>query len=279
MQVLKNGLYIISTPIGNIKDISQRAIEVLTEAQFIACEDSRVTKKLFSFLGISLQKKFIKCEDHSEEKQADKFISLIKEGNIVALVSDAGSPLISDPGYKVVKRCQDQGVYVTVVPGACAVICALQLSGLPSNRFMFAGFIPNRDKARIDLFNELKNINTTLIFYETAPRLLKSLECAQEFFVSRKISVIREITKLYEEVITGEINEVLEHFRNNAPKGEFVFVVSPPENIKKSIEDIRVILKEKLAEMSLKCAVKEVSDKYGVNRNDVYTLALELKNE
>ena len=230
-------------------------------------------------MGISLQKKFIKCEDHSEEKQADKFISLIKEGNIVALVSDAGSPLISDPGYKVVKRCQDQGVYVTVVPGACAVICALQLSGLPSNRFMFAGFIPNRDKARIDLFNELKNINTTLIFYETAPRLLKSLECAQEFFVSRKISVIREITKLYEEVITGEINEVLEHFRNNAPKGEFVFVVSPPENIKKSIEDIRVILKEKLAEMSLKCAVKEVSDKYGVNRNDVYTLALELKNE
>ena len=139
-------------------------------------------------------------------------IDLINGGEAIALVSDAGAPLISDPGYKLVSKCREQNVYVTAIPGACAVITALQLSGLPTNRFLFAGFIPNKDKARIDLFTELKAINSTLIFYETAPRLLKTLEQASSVFGGRKISVIRELTKMYEEVKTGSFAEIITHF-------------------------------------------------------------------
>ncbi len=277
--MLKNGLYLISTPIGNLQDISQRALDVLNEAPIIACEDTRMTKKLFSLLGLPLNKKFITYQDHNEEKQAQQLIDLINEGNVMALVSDAGAPLISDPGYKLVSKCREQGVYVTAVPGACAVITALQLSGLPTNRFLFAGFIPNKDKARSDLFNELKNINSTLIFYETAPRLLKTLEQAAEVFGSRKISVIRELTKMYEEVQTGSFAEVRAHFAENEPKGEFVFIVAPPEEPQYTAADIKDLLAKRLQETTLKSAVKELSEQFGLNKNDVYALALELKNE
>ena len=196
--MLKNGLYIVSTPIGNLRDISERAKDVLERVSVVACEDTRVTKKLFSLLGISISKRFVSYQDYSEEDKSQLLIDLINNGESVALVSDAGSPLISDPGYKVVKKCREQDIYVTVIPGACAVISALQLSGLPTNRFMFAGFIPNKDKARKDLFEELKLINTTLVFYETAPRLLKTLIQADEIFKGREIAIAREITKMYE---------------------------------------------------------------------------------
>lgn len=277
--MLKNGLYLISTPIGNLQDISQRALDVLNEAPIIACEDTRMTKKLFSLLGLPLNKKFITYQDHNEEKQAQQLIDLINEGNVMALVSDAGAPLISDPGYKLVSKCREQGVYVTAVPGACAVITALQLSGLPTNRFLFAGFIPNKDKARSDLFNELKNIDSTLIFYETAPRLLKTLEQAADVFGGRKISVIRELTKMYEEVQTGSFAEVRAHFAENEPKGEFVFIVAPPEEPLYTAADIKDLLAKRLQETTLKSAVKELSEQFGLNKNDVYALALELKNE
>ena len=277
--MLKSGLYLISTPIGNLQDISQRALDVLNEAPIVACEDTRMTKKLFSLLGLPLNKKFITYQDHNEEQQAQQLIDIINEGNVMALVSDAGAPLISDPGYKLVSKCREQGVYVTAVPGACAVITALQLSGLPTNRFLFAGFIPNKDKARADLFNELKNINTTLIFYETAPRLLKTLEQAAEIFGGRKISVIRELTKMYEEVQTGSFAMVQAHFEENEPKGEFVFIVSPPEEPQHSVADVRELLAKRLQETSLKTAVKELSEQFGLNKNEVYALALELKNE
>lgn len=277
--MLKSGLYLISTPIGNLQDISQRALDVLNEAPIVACEDTRMTKKLFSLLGLPLYKKFITYQDHNEEQQAQQLIDMINEGNVMALVSDAGAPLISDPGYKLVSKCREQGVYVTAVPGACAVITALQLSGLPTNRFLFAGFIPNKDKARADLFNELKNINSTLIFYETAPRLLKTLEQAAEIFGGRKISVIRELTKMYEEVQTGSFAEVSAHFTENEPKGEFVFIVAPPEEPQYTIADVREPLAKRLQETSLKSAVKELSEQFGLNKNEVYALALELKNE
>lgn len=277
--MLKNGLYLISTPIGNLQDISPRALDILSQAPIIACEDTRVTKKLFSLLGLSLHKRFITYQDHNEEEQAQQLIDLINGGEAIALVSDAGAPLISDPGYKLVSKCREQNVYVTAIPGACAVITALQLSGLPTNRFLFAGFIPNKDKARIDLFTELKAINSTLIFYETAPRLLKTLEQASSVFGGRKISVIRELTKMYEEVKTGSFAEIITHFGENAPKGEFVLVVAPPEEPQHTIDDIREALAERLQETSLKSAVKEFSEQYSLNKNEVYALALELKNE
>lgn len=277
--MLRNGLYIISTPIGNLSDISPRALAILTEADIIACEDTRISKKLFSLLGISLQKKFLTYEDHTEDKQAQKLIDLINENHVVALISDAGSPLISDPGYKLVRKCREQNIFVTAVPGACAVITALQLSGLPTNRFMFAGFIPNKDKARKDLFCELQNLNSTLIFYETAPRLLKTLETANEIFQNREASVARELTKLYEEVVSGTLPQVIEHFTQNEPRGEFVLMIAPPQNKQPELPDISNILRKRLQETSLKTAVKEISEQYKINKNEVYALALELKND
>lgn len=277
--MLRNGLYIISTPIGNLRDISPRAVEILQQAPVIACEDSRVSKKLFSLLGISLSKKFISYEDHSEEQKAQYIIDLINDGNAVALISDAGSPLISDPGYKLVRQCRLQNIYLTAIPGACAVITALQLSGLPTNRFMFAGFIPNKDKARADLFAELKDINTTLVFYETAPRLLKTLAQAAKIFGAREISVARELTKMYEEVICGDFDKVMEHFKQNEPRGEFVLMLAPPAEKHIAPEDIKQILQQRLQKTSLKTAVKEICTEYKLNKNEIYDLALELKNE
>ena len=277
--MLRNGLYIISTPIGNLQDISPRALDILREAEIIACEDSRVSKKLFALLGISLNKKFISYEDHSEEQKAQYIVDLIEQGNAIALISDAGSPLISDPGYKLVRLCRKQNVYVTAVPGACAVITALQLSGLPTNRFMFAGFIPNKDKARTDLFAELKDIDSTLVFYETAPRLLKTLAIASEIFADREIAVARELTKMYEETVCGSFAEVINHFEQNEPKGEFVLMIAPPAEKQNSVADIREILRKRLQETSLKTAVKEITEQYKLNKNEVYALALELKDE
>jgi 16S rRNA (cytidine1402-2'-O)-methyltransferase len=278
--MLSNGLYIIATPIGNLQDISARAIEVLREAEVVACEDTRVSKKLFSLLGISLNKRFITYEDHNEADMAQKIIDIINVGQAVALISDAGSPLISDPGYKLVRQCREQGVYVTALPGACAVITALQLSGLPTNRFMFAGFIPNKDKARQELFTELAPVNTTLVFYETSPRLLKTLAQAEQIFAGREVAVVRELTKMYEEAVCGSFAEVIEHFSANEPKGEFVLVIAPPaERGNLTLQDIRPQLLARLQETSLKTAVKEICEQYNLNKNDVYAFALELKNK
>lgn len=277
-KMLRNGLYIISTPIGNLQDISERALLILREVQIVACEDTRVSKKLFTLLGISLNKKFITYQDHNEEDMAQKIADLAAE-QPVALISDAGSPLISDPGYKLVRLCRKFGVYVTAIPGACALISALQLSGLPTNRFMFAGFIPNKDKARRDLFGELAGVDTTLIFYETAPRLLKTLEQAAEIFAGREVAAVREISKMYEEAINGSFAEVTEYFTQNEPKGEFVLIVAPPQEKNTEKVDLRPILAQRLRQTSLKTAVKEVCEQYALSKNEVYALALEIKNE
>ena len=276
---MKNGLYIIATPIGNLSDISPRAIQVLKEAEIIACEDTRVTKKLFGLLGISCNRTFIAYQNYNEAEQVPELINLLEEGKTVALVSDAGSPLISDPGYKIVHQCREQNIYVTSIPGCCAVIAALQLSGLPTNRFMFAGFIPNKEKARKDLFDELKNINTTLVFYETAPRIIKSLEVMKDIFHTREIAVARELTKMYEECISGSAEQLIDYFNNKAPKGEFVIIVSPPTDNNNHEVDLVAILTEKLKNMPLKTAVKEVVEEYKQNKNDIYDLALRIKNE
>ena len=277
---MKNGLYIIATPIGNLGDISARAVETLKEAPVIACEDTRVTKKLFSLLGISLKKTFITLHDHNEDEQAQKLIDAVQnEQQAVALVSDAGSPLISDPGYKLIRRCREQGVYITVLPGACALICALQLSGLPTNKFMFAGFIPNKDKARIELFKSYAALDATVVYYETAPRILKTLAAAKEVFGGRELAVVREISKIYEECLNGTAEDLVAHFSEKEPKGEFVFMVAPAEEKSRTPMEIEELLREKLLQMSLKSAVKALADDYNLNKNDVYELALKIKNE
>ena len=241
--MLDAGLYIVATPIGNLGDISPRAVDVLQAADIIAAEDTRNAKKLFSLLGIPARKNFIAYEDHTEQDKFQTIADLIENGNSVALISDAGSPLISDPGYKLVRECRQRQLKVTALPGACAVICALQLSGLPTNRFMFAGFIPNKDKARIDLFTELKNINTTLVLYETA------------------------------------IANVRKKLQQNPIKGELVLVIAPPESPETNEPDISLLLAEEMKHSTLKESVKTIADKYHLKRNAVYEKALELKNK
>lgn len=275
---MKKGLYIVATPIGNLSDISSRAIEVLNASEIIACEDTRVTKKLFSLLGISLKKKFIPLHDHNEDNQAQAIIDL-SLNNIVSLVSDAGSPLISDPGFKLIRKCREQNVYFTVVPGACALVCALQLSGLPTNRFMFSGFIPNKDKGRHDLFQELKDINATLVFYETAPRLIKSLNAAKEVLGNREFAVAREISKIYEECRTGSAEDLIDYYTKFEPKGEIVLMISPPKDTDKAAVDIEQLLSPLLVDMSLKSAVKQMVETYNLNKNEVYEIALKLKRD
>lgn len=277
---MKKGLYVTATPIGNLGDISERAKEVLQAAEYVACEDTRVTRKLFSLLGIGQDKTFMTYEDHSEGERAQGIINLInREDAAVALVSDAGSPLISDPGYKLVRKCREQGVPVYVLPGCCAVICALQLSGLPTNRFMFAGFIPNKEKAREDLFRELASVDTTLVFYETAPRLLKTLSAAAGIFRGRELAIAREITKMYEECVNGNAEELIAHFTQNPPKGEIVLMVAPPAAENNEDIDLNGVLKELMKTMPLKSAVTEVVKTYGLSKNEVYRRAVEVKNE
>ena len=276
---MKNGLYIVATPIGNLGDMSPRAAETLKTAGIIACEDTRVTKKLFSLLGIGLNKTFVTLHDHNEEAQSQKIIDFIKNGEVVAQVSDAGSPLISDPGFKLIRRCREEGLYVTTLPGCCALICALQLSGLPTNRFMFAGFIPNREKARQDLFLRYKSLDATLIFYETASRIVKTLVAAGEVFGGRDMAVAREITKMYEDCRSGTAAELIAHFEANEPKGEMVLMIAPSDEELPVDIDVEALLREKMAETSLKSAVKSLVETYGLNKNEVYELALRIKNE
>ncbi len=276
--MLRNGLYIVATPIGNLEDISKRAMQVLNEADVIACEDTRVSKKLFVMLGLNSKKPFICYEDHREEQESLKIAEMILEGKSVALISDAGSPLISDPGYKLVRLCKQNKLNVFVIPGVSAVISALQISGLPTNRFMFLGFIPNKEKAKHDLFEEVKNIASTLVFYETAPRLLDTLKEMEKIFGLREIAVAREITKVFEECVNGTAEELYAHFSQKPVKGEIVLMVAPPDE-KEKIFDVRDELQKRLNNMSLKDAVKEVADLTGQKKNDIYALALELKNE
>lgn len=276
---MKNGLYIVATPIGNLGDMSPRAVETLKAAGIIACEDTRVTKKLFSLMGIGLNKTFITLHDHNEEAQSQKIIDFIKNGEVVAQVSDAGSPLISDPGFKLIRRCREEGLYITTLPGCCALICALQLSGLPTNRFMFAGFIPNREKARQDLFRRYKNLDATLIFYETASRIVKTLTAAEEIFGGRDMAVAREITKMYEDCRSGTAAELIAHFEANEPKGEMVLMIAPSDEELPADIDVESLLREKMAETSLKSAVKSLVETYGLNKNEVYEQALRIKNE
>lgn len=277
---MKNGLYIIATPIGNLGDISARAVETLENATVVACEDTRVTKKLLSLLNISNKKLFIPLHDHNEEDQAQKLIDLIQnENQAIALVSDAGSPLISDPGYKLIKHCREQNVYITVIPGCCALISALQLSGLPTNRFLFAGFIPNKEKARADNFLELKDTKATLVFYESANRIVKSLTAAKEIFGDREMAVAREITKMFEECVNGTAEELIAYYSAKEPKGEMVFMIAPAGEKDNSELDVESILRDKMQSLSLKMAVKATVEEYDLNKNEVYELALKVKNE
>ena len=271
---LSPGLYIVATPIGNLGDITARAIATLRGVAAVACEDTRVTGKLLHHLG--LKKKMIRYDDHASEETRAHILALAAESPI-ALVSDAGTPLISDPGYRLVRLAREAGIAVTSLPGASAVIVALTLSGLPSDRFLFAGFLPGKDKARRDMLTELATVPATLAFYDTAPRLGATLAALAEVLPGREVAVARELTKKFEECRSGSAEELAAHYSANPPRGEIVLLVAPPLEAEPESFDIDTLLKTELASSKASQAAGTVAKRTGLDRKTLYARALELK--
>ncbi len=273
-QPLPPGLYIVATPIGNLGDVTLRAVDVLRRVSAVACEDTRVTGKLLHHLGI--KQKLIRHDDHAGDAEREGLLALIAR-EPVALVSDAGTPMISDPGYRLVRGAKAAGLMVTSLPGPSAAIMALTLAGLPSDRFLFAGFLPPKDKARRDTLAELAAIKATLVFYETAPRLLASLAAIEEALPGREVAVAREMTKRFEECRTGPPAELAAHYAGHPPKGEIVLLVAPGESGAEAVHDIDVLLREALAGAKPSQAAGSVAKLTGLDRKALYARALQLK--
>lgn len=272
---LEPGLYIVATPIGNLGDITERARETLRSVAAIACEDTRVTGKLLQHLGI--RQKLIRYDDHASEATRDYLLQLAVQQPL-ALVSDAGTPLISDPGYRLVSAARARGIAVTSLPGPSAAVVALTLAGLPSDRFLFAGFLPSKDKARLDALVELAPIRATLVFYETAPRLLDSLAAIATALPAREVAVARELTKRFEECRTGDPASLAAHYAAHPPKGEIVLLVAPPGAAPApEAGDIDALLLAALATAKPSQAAAQVARETGLDRKQLYARALELK--
>lgn len=266
-------LYIISTPIGNLKDISTRAFDILGKVDYVLCEDTRISSKLMQNLGLKV--KYMVYNDHNANEVIPQVLSLIsKENATFALVSDAGTPLISDPGYKLVNACISHNISYTVIPGPCSVIAALTLSGLPSDRFLFIGF------ADIKKFEEFSNVNSTLIFFESPNRILKTLQNMKHFFENRTIAIVREITKIYEETLRGNIDFLIDHFSQNPPKGEFVILVAPPEqNDLDKINSLKPLITAMLDKFSKKDLSELLAKCFKISKNNLYNFLLNYKGE
>lgn len=273
-QALSPGIYIVATPIGNLGDLSGRAAAILGAVAAVACEDTRVTGKLMQHVGTKTR--LIRYDDHASDVTRDYLLALAREQPI-ALVSDAGTPLISDPGYQLVRAARQQGIAVTSIPGPSAAIVALTLAGLPSDRFLFAGFIPPKDKARRDALTELAAVKATLVFYETAPRLLDTLRAVDEVLPGREVAVARELTKLFEECRSGSPAELSEHYTSNPPRGEIVLVIAPPGEQEVSQDVADDLLRAALRDHKPSQAAAEVARATGLDRKALYARAMELK--
>ena len=268
------GLYIVATPIGNLGDITLRAIAVLGQVSAVACEDTRVTGRLLHHLG--LKQRLIRYDDHADEASRERLLELMATSP-VALVSDAGTPLISDPGFRLVRHARERGIAVTSLPGPSAVITALTLAGLPSDRFLFAGFLPAKEKARRDVLTELATVPATLAFYETGPRLGASLAAIAEVLPGRELAVARELTKLFEECHSGSAEELAGHYAAHPPKGEIVLLVAPPLAPETNAEDADALLLAELAHAKPSQAAASVAKRTGLDRKELYARALALK--
>jgi 16S rRNA (cytidine1402-2'-O)-methyltransferase len=270
---LSPGLYIVATPIGNLGDITLRAAEILRGVAAIACEDTRITGKLLHHLGFKAR--MIRYDDHASDNAREGLLALAAE-QPVALVSDAGTPLVSDPGFKLVRDARARGIAVTSLPGANAAIVALTLSGLPSDRFLFAGFLPSKAKARRDVLAELAAVPATLVFYETAPRLADALGAIDEVLPGREVAVARELTKKFEECRSGSPADLIAHYAAQPPKGEIVLLVGPPmEQV--SDADPDDLLRAALQTRKASQAAADVARVTGLDRKTLYARALELK--
>jgi 16S rRNA (cytidine1402-2'-O)-methyltransferase len=274
---LAAGLYILATPIGNARDISLRALETLRGCDVIAAEDTRVTSKLLAIHGIS--RPLIAYNDHNAPQMRPKILARLQQGQAVVLVSDAGTPLVSDPGYKLVREAIAAGANIVALPGPSAVLAGLTLSGLPSDRFLFAGFLPSRSGERKSALEELKGIGATLIFFESAQRLCESLAAMAEVLGDRPAAMTRELTKLHEEVRRGNLRELAAHYEKaGAPRGEVTLLVGPPLEAAPDIARIDAALKAALVFMPVKAAADLIAGLTDAPRKQIYARALELKD-
>ena len=271
---LEPGLHIVATPIGNLGDLSPRAADTLRRADLILAEDTRVTAKLLRHIGCrTLMRRF---DDHSGEEERERVLEMLGD-KAVALVSDAGTPLISDPGYKLVRAVRQAGLSVHTVPGPSAAIAALTLSGLPTDRFLFLGFLPAKQLARLASVRAVAAIEATLVLYESGPRLGACLADLSDALGEREAAVVREISKLYEECVTGTLAQLADRYSSQAPKGEIVIVVGqPPEATPATDSQLDDALREALTRLSPSRAAAEVAESIGVPRKRAYARALEL---
>ena len=271
-------LYLVPTPIGNLGDISQRCRETLENADFIAAEDTRVSLKLLNHLGI--KKSLVSYYEHNKAFKGEKIVERILAGETCALVSDAGSPAISDPGEDLVRLCHQHGITVCAIPGPCAVITALSISGQSTGRFCFEGFLSTAKKSRREHLESLQKEQRTMIFYEAPHKLLTTLEdMAEVFGPDRSISLCRELTKLHEEVVITTLGGAIEKYTETPPKGEFVLVIAgAPEEVKEaaSLEDAAARVQQLMEEgLSRKDAVKQTAKELNLPKNAVYEAALQ----
>jgi 16S rRNA (cytidine1402-2'-O)-methyltransferase len=271
---LPPGLYVVATPIGNLGDLSQRAGDILRRANRILAEDKRVSAKLLAFAGAKAP--MTTYHDHSSGAQREAVLAMLGS-QAIALISDAGTPLISDPGYKLVRAARAAGHAVYTVPGPTAAIAALTLAGLPTDRFLFIGFLPAKAKARAEAIDEVADVRATLVLYESGPRLAESLIALAQGLGDREAAVVREITKLHEECVTGSLAELADRYTGGGPKGEIVVVIGPPAEVAPPSEsELDAALGHALELLSPSRAAAEVAERLGVPRKRAYARALEL---
>lgn len=276
---LGSGLYLVATPIGNASDITLRALDLLARADLVLCEDTRVSGKLLKIHG--LHAPLQAYHEHNAERVRPMVMNRLQKGDVIALISDAGMPLISDPGYRLVEDCVKQGHKLTALPGASSSLTALVLSGLPTDRFFFQGFLPPKSTARKKVLAEIANIPGTLIFLESAKRLAASLADMNEVLGSRPAAVGRELTKFYEEIRRGPLDDLAAHYEQaGAPKGEITLCVSPPLAAEKpSEEELDQLLMEALNHFSVKQVAAQFALETGISKRTLYARAQKLKDE
>jgi 16S rRNA (cytidine1402-2'-O)-methyltransferase len=275
MNALAPGLYIVATPIGNLSDLSPRAAETLALADLIAVEDSRVTAKLLHHIGV--RRPMLPYHDHNADRVRPQLVERMR-GEAVALVSDAGTPLISDPGYKLVREARAAGIPVVTLPGPCAAVAALTLAGLPTDRFLFLGFLPAKAGARAAAIAEVATVRATLVLYESGPRLAATLAALRDGLGDREAAVAREISKKFEETATDRLSGLAERYADASPKGEIVIVVGPRGAAEAAGEEqVDEALREAMDRLSASRAAAEVAERLGVPRRQVYERALKLK--
>ncbi len=274
----KKGLYIVATPIGNLEDITFRAVEVLKKSDYILCEDTRTSKKLFEKYGV--QSKLISNHKFNEKKNLTKIIQLLKHGSVISLVSDAGTPAVSDPGSILVRECIDNDINIMPIPGPSAVSTAISISGF-SDKFYFCGFLPEKKKTLEKEFNNLSQLDCSIIFFISAKKINKIIPQLKNFFSNRKIVICREITKFYEEFLRINIDQLKEFEKD--PKGELTIVISEKNEIKKTSQKLSESDKKNIKKMIKKLSTKEITNLFSQNnkisKKEIYKYCLKLKNE